>query len=417
MRKEARRSLRVSFKPEDSLVEVRLFEHDPEEELGHDASQMRDVNDVGSEGKMFKLRQQHHEMMDIDDDEDELEEGSLEQSYKPWKQLRHINFDEIKEQSEQNYKPFAAGTLDPDCPEKAAQVEREAGTLLAVYSNLSEIPPSPKEPNPDAAGPPIDTKSFGAIDSINSRLEEVKQVQLQFPQELTASVPPTDIAAILKALAPQAEAPAAPTQPSIDQQVNLANLMSGLGGASMQPPQPAAPPIPPSNYAGQPAPAPDMSAIFAGLGNQNQQQSQQPAQPPPDIAAILASLHGTQQQSAAPPLPQMQPTFPNLPGMPAMGQFNPQDQQQAWQMGHQFAMAGMPNMWQQQAQQQQEAPFENEQRKRWREQTEEADGNGNKRQKNDKQPNPSQFYKKPCKYYKEGRCTKGAACTYIHDDS
>ena len=64
LRKEERRKLRVSFKPEDSLVEIRLFVHDPEEEIGHDESMVRDVDDVGGEGRMLKMH------IGVDDDED-----------------------------------------------------------------------------------------------------------------------------------------------------------------------------------------------------------------------------------------------------------------------------------------------------------------------------------------------------------
>lgn len=67
LRKESRRGLRVAFKPEDELVQLRYFTHDPEEELGHDANMVRDVADIGGEGRMFK---QHKDMMDVDDEDD-----------------------------------------------------------------------------------------------------------------------------------------------------------------------------------------------------------------------------------------------------------------------------------------------------------------------------------------------------------
>lgn len=79
LRKESRRKLRVSFRPDHSLTEVRFFTHDPDEELGHDASMTRDVADVGGEGRMFK---QHHDTMDIDDDDDDAGEETL-RTYSP----------------------------------------------------------------------------------------------------------------------------------------------------------------------------------------------------------------------------------------------------------------------------------------------------------------------------------------------
>lgn len=79
LRKEERRKLRVSFKPDDSLVEVRTFVHDPEEEMGHDDSMMRDVGDSRGEGQMLKM---HKDLDLMDDEEDGI---PPEQSFAPWK--------------------------------------------------------------------------------------------------------------------------------------------------------------------------------------------------------------------------------------------------------------------------------------------------------------------------------------------
>lgn len=79
VRREERRKLRVKFKPDDSLVDIRLFVHDPEEELGHDDSMTRDVGDVRSEGHMLKM---HKERELLDDDD----EGTLaEEEIAPWR--------------------------------------------------------------------------------------------------------------------------------------------------------------------------------------------------------------------------------------------------------------------------------------------------------------------------------------------
>lgn len=67
VRKEERRKLRVSFKPDDSLVQIRTFVHDPEEEIGHDDSMMRDVGDSRGEGQMLKM----HKDLDLMDEEED----------------------------------------------------------------------------------------------------------------------------------------------------------------------------------------------------------------------------------------------------------------------------------------------------------------------------------------------------------
>lgn len=73
LRKEDRRKLRVSFKPDESLVQIRIFEHDPDEELGHDDSMVRDANDIKGEGQMLKMHRER-EVMDEDDEIDTADE-------------------------------------------------------------------------------------------------------------------------------------------------------------------------------------------------------------------------------------------------------------------------------------------------------------------------------------------------------
>ena len=79
LRKEERRKLRVSFKPDDSLVQVRTFVHEPEEETGHEDSMVRDVDDIGGEGRMLKM---HKDLDDMDDEEDT---AAGEETLSPWR--------------------------------------------------------------------------------------------------------------------------------------------------------------------------------------------------------------------------------------------------------------------------------------------------------------------------------------------
>lgn len=68
----------MSFKPDNSLVEIRLFEHDPEEELGHDDNMVRDANDIKGEGQMLKRHRERDEM----DEDDDVE--ATEEILSPW---------------------------------------------------------------------------------------------------------------------------------------------------------------------------------------------------------------------------------------------------------------------------------------------------------------------------------------------
>ena len=67
LRKEQRRGLRVSFKSDHELVQIREFVHDSDEDSGHNNSQTRDVGDSKGEGQMLKM---HKDLDLMDEDED-----------------------------------------------------------------------------------------------------------------------------------------------------------------------------------------------------------------------------------------------------------------------------------------------------------------------------------------------------------
>ena len=77
--KEERRKLRVTFKPEASLVSIRYFAHDPEE-IGHEPQMTRDAGDINGEGRMFK---QHKDKLDLEEDEDLPQEETFREWFEP----------------------------------------------------------------------------------------------------------------------------------------------------------------------------------------------------------------------------------------------------------------------------------------------------------------------------------------------
>ena len=89
LRKEERRKLRVSFKPDASLVSVRFFMHDPEE-IGHEPQMTRDAGDINGEGRMFK---QHKDKLDLEEDEDLPQDESIREWVEPTCKLLEIYFD------------------------------------------------------------------------------------------------------------------------------------------------------------------------------------------------------------------------------------------------------------------------------------------------------------------------------------
>ncbi|KAF2193486.1 hypothetical protein K469DRAFT_550796 [Zopfia rhizophila CBS 207.26] len=358
LRKESRRHLRVSFRPDTTLVSIRYFHHDPEEEIGHDESLVRDAGDIGGEGRMFK---QHKDMMDYEDDDDELE-----QSYRPWIEPSRVDFSVVNEvERQRNFEPYGGGELKPACPEKEANQRRENSTLMVFYTHPSDIPSSPREP----LEPPTQTSApvieFGAPhDWVLNRA----------PKEHPPA-PANDfgaLEALFKAHSTNNTAP----QPAVTQ--------------SAYTPQPAA-----SN-------TPDISVILSALSNASQQQAPAPQQPAPvaqpaaglDLAALLANLG--QAATSAPTY-----SMSNQIAWP-FAQTYPQQQQA-----------------QNNYQQPQHNDYSNEGGKRGRDDGNhnERDYGSFKKHRGNKnhQGGPKPHKVLPCKYFRQGKCIKGDDCTYIHD--
>lgn len=384
LRKEARRHLRVSFKTGEDLVQIREFHHDPDEELGHDANQVRDLADVGGEGRMFK---QQHNMMDIDD-EDEIAE--VEAKLIDYKQPSPIDFSDIdSEDRQRNYSKFGGGEVEPDSPESKARDAYEAKTLMVFYPNPKDVPPNPREPiDPHNGTEVTSVKRFGRPESDHWEARARQKSNENRPQPVAASGAtfsypltfPNPQPNLVQATYQQpTPLPQPPTTPSNEA---LTNILASLKQAGLT---------------SGPAPAPAMGGTFGSAFAQQPVLSSFPTQQPPvappvpngqpDLAAILAQI----QQSGAIPQPSA-PTanfgYNNAPSM--ANSFQPPQQQQA---------SGV---------------YENPDRKQWRE----GGGNDNSAGKGSKKfsgqhPN---YRTKVCKYWQEGRCQKGDACSYKHEE-
>ena len=172
LRKEERRKLRVSFKADEDLVQIREFIHDPEEELGHEDSQVRDVKDTRGEGQMLKM----HKDLDLEEDEDY--EPPDEIIFPEWKTPQRkydtpqwqdnfltlrlaIDFSDIDEQELARNYASHGGRVEIKSEERIVQEQRELSTLLVVYANESDIPFSPREPNDALSNELVKEESFG----------------------------------------------------------------------------------------------------------------------------------------------------------------------------------------------------------------------------------------------------------------
>ncbi|KAK2759924.1 hypothetical protein FQN54_002660 [Arachnomyces sp. PD_36] len=406
LRKEERRKLRVSWKPDEELTEVRLFTHDPEEELGHDDSMMRDVGDVGGEGRMLKLHK------DLDDEDDEDGAGR-EEALHPYATPQEIDFSEME--SEERNRNFCkrGGIQEPKSPEKLAQDQRETNTLAVFYTSPADVPSSPKEPPASA----METTA-SAETSFGEPADQTQRRQAQYfaarnPQKPAPPVPnpgQVDITSLLKMI--QQPAQQQQQQPAVQQQ---------------QPPQP---------------PVSDLEKTFDFFRNQSQPQmaqnppvsqappaAQVPAAPGLDLQKILAVMNAHNQMQQPSNLQQGQQQQqgqgqgnqqPNLAAL-----LSQMTNANATPVGNQQFGFGQQQQQPQQSQHQpQQNRYEEPERKRNFDGPSYDGYNYNKRPRmNGEGHNPNHCYKKkhpkaglvPCRYWKEGKCLKGDDCTFRHD--
>lgn len=273
LRKEKRRKLHVTFKTGDDLVQVRYFTHDPQEEIGHDSSQMRDMADVGGEGRMLK---QHAHMMDIDDEDEIIAEV---ENLKEHRMPSLIDFSVVDvDERKRNYAPYGGGELEPESAERAVRDEYEHNNLIVFYTDPSQIPPNPREPNDPYNGDPGETlRYFGSPEEMYSARAQAKttrqpphgqpspgfdisafmQKQQQQSQQQQSAPMNHDVMSILASLQKSA-----PAQATLQQQ----NVPEPYPGGQRNNVQPAA--APPS----QPPGGLDLGAILASLNAGNNQQ-------------------------------------------------------------------------------------------------------------------------------------------------
>ncbi|KAI4199212.1 MAG: hypothetical protein LQ350_004768 [Teloschistes chrysophthalmus] len=382
LRKEDRRKLRVSFRPDDTLVSVRIFEHDPDEEMGHDDSMVRDANDIKGEGQMLKMHRER-DMMDEDDDVEAIEEV-----LRPWTMPSLIDWSFFPAaQIESNY-ARRGGKNPPGSAQKAIQEQRELDSLMVIYTSMSDIPSSPREP------PEQDSEDFSPEASFGRATKEefVKIREAQYYASQNGQ---------------QMQAAPATQAPDISHLLNLLN--------SQQNATPQLQPQMQYHQPGQPA-SNGLEAIFAQFSNPQQQQAQMQAQmqaqPMPlqgpasgfDYNAAMAAIN---QQAQPAQLPYSQPAPPasSVDLNSILATLNGQSTAPTPTYGY-------GNMYQ----------TDNE-RKRPMEYDSQQNGdygyNRGKRVKTGGEKN----FKKPfngipyqiCRFYQEGKCRKGEECTYLHE--
>jgi hypothetical protein len=161
LRKEARRKLRVSWKPEKELVQVKIFEKEDEEDEGRDGNMIRDAADDKSEGMVLKQR------ADVEEEEDDDDVP-----YQPWEAPTATDFSPLSEDARNKNFTTRGGTVSFKTTEQERIAQREQRELMAIYGDPADIPPSPKSPPPETSTATANPR-VGQLPQEGTKFEEI----------------------------------------------------------------------------------------------------------------------------------------------------------------------------------------------------------------------------------------------------
>ncbi|KAK5662732.1 hypothetical protein OQA88_6139 [Cercophora sp. LCS_1] len=165
LRKEARRrlGLKVTFKSDDRLVEVREFTRDPEEiRQGGMVRDAKSDNKDKMEGMALKKGQDHT--------------GEL----RPWEEPVPVDFDSLPTQKRQETFVTRGGLKTFYTEQQKFNEDRESKELMVHYTDVADIPPTPKSPpyepallDSGSAAPEIHLPQEGDYEEARARARDI----------------------------------------------------------------------------------------------------------------------------------------------------------------------------------------------------------------------------------------------------
>lgn len=173
LKKEQRRHLRVSWKEGDDLTEVRVFHKDIAEDEGRASNMIRDARDDRSEGMVLRQGLKGGAQLDDEDEEDEL-------PYRPWFEPPGIDFAALPQDRRDKNFITRGGLVTFETEQQKFIAERENKELMVVYTDPSDIPPTPKSPHTQ---PQEDTEmQASTVDTLPQDSPQLAEIHLRWTE-------------------------------------------------------------------------------------------------------------------------------------------------------------------------------------------------------------------------------------------